>query len=202
LEQKKKSHHYTGPTSITKEEVADLPLFRFKGGVQVISNDHEASKAVDSLKAETVLGFDTESRPSFKKGVSYPVALLQLSTKDKVYIFQLKKLKNLKDIFSVLADPQIIKAGVAIQDDVIGLKKLHFFEDKGFVELTQLTEVVGIINKGLRGLVGLLLKKRISKSIRVSNWAKDVLTDLQINYAATDAWVSRELYLVLKDYVE
>ncbi len=183
---------------ITKEEVNALPLKAYEGPVTIVDNDHKLSAALKELKRETVLGFDTESRPAFKKGQNYPASLIQLGGERNIWLFQIQNFSNLDPLWRLLANRRIVKAGVAIADDIKKLQDLHAFKPGGFVEIADLTQQAGILNTGLRSLAGLLLGFRISKRAQVSNWAKSDLSEAQIQYAATDAWVSRELYLHMR----
>lgn len=185
------------PVKITKEEINELPLRAYEGPVRLIGKQAQVAEAVGNLEGEGILGFDTESRPSFRKGDSFPVSLLQLAGSSDVYIFQVQLLENLEPIWKLLGDPEIVKAGVAIADDIRKLRELTEFEPAGFVELAKLAQDAGLGNTGLRSLAGLLLDFRISKGAQVSNWAKEDLSEAQVQYAATDAWVSRQLYLRL-----
>ncbi|MBN2068074.1 MAG: 3'-5' exonuclease domain-containing protein 2 [Opitutales bacterium] len=184
--------------TISKEEVNILPLSRWGGSVHLINNQDDVPAAVEKLRKCGVLGFDTETRPTFRKGQNHPAALLQLATEDEVYLFQLLQLKALEGgLVELLADPSIVKAGVAVRDDIKKLQDIQPFEPGGFVELADITQRAGIINTGLRSLAAILLGIRISKSAQISNWAKPELSLAQIHYAATDAWVSRRLYAFL-----
>lgn len=181
-------------STIDKEALNDLPLFRFEGPIRLIQSDKDVEGAVAELEKEAVLGFDTETRPAFRKGQNYPPALLQLAGHREVFLFQLLKLTKLDPIHKLLANPQIIKTGVAIRDDIRKLQEHYEFEAAGFVELSHATQRAGIINTGLRSLAGILLGIRISKGAQVSNWSRSDLSPSQVQYAATDAWVSRRLY--------
>jgi len=180
---------------ITKDEINALPLKAYQGPVTLVDKKAKLLPAIENLRKETALGFDTESRPSFKKGENFPASLIQLGGADRVWLFQIAKLGDLKPLWDLLADSSIIKAGVAIQDDIKKLQDIRNFKPAGFVEIAELSQKAGILNTGLRSLSGLLMGMRISKRAQVSNWARSDLTDVQIQYAATDAWVSRELYL-------
>jgi ribonuclease D len=180
---------------ISKEEINELPLNAYEGPVHLVKEDSQLAEVLPQLKKESILGFDTESRPSFKKGQSFPASLIQLGGEKDVWLFQLHNLKQRHELWKILASPRIIKAGVAIQDDIKKLQEIMDFKPAGFIEIATLTQRAGILNTGLRNLAGLLLGFRISKRAQVSNWAKANLTEAQIQYAATDAWVSRELYL-------
>lgn len=179
---------------ITKDEVNALPLQAYEGPVTIISSDKQLAGALPELRQESVLGFDTESRPSFKKGQNYPASLIQLGGRQKVWLFQIQRIKDLALLWEILSDPAIIKAGVAIADDIKKLQDIRDFQPRGFIEIADLTQQAGILNTGLRSLAGLLLNFRISKRAQVSNWARSDLSESQIQYAATDAWVSRRLY--------
>ena len=179
---------------ITKEEINALPLKAYEGSVTIVDDDKKLAKALSQLRKEKVLGFDTESRPSFKKGQNFPASLIQLGGQRTVWLFQIQKFSDKTELWKILADRKIIKAGVAIQDDIKKLQELQDFKPGGFVEIADLTQKAGILNTGLRSLAGMLLGFRISKRAQVSNWARSTLTDAQIQYAATDAWVSRKLY--------
>lgn len=182
------------PSRIEKDAIMELPLIRYTGPVSLVTTQEELLVSVEHLSAEEVLGFDTETKPSFRRGQTNPVSLLQFATKDHVYLYQLQKLKDLSPLAGLLSNASIAKAGVALHDDVRLLNELHSFEPLGFVEISRITREWGIENTGLRSLVALFLGHRISKSMQVSNWAKPTLTQSQIIYAATDAWVARCLY--------
>lgn len=184
---------------ITKDEINALPLVAYDGPVTLVDSNKTIRKAVRDMRKESILGFDTESRPAFKKGQNYPVSLVQLGGENCIWLLQIQKFDELQPLWELLADAEIIKAGVAIQDDIRKLQELHPFEPAGFVEIATLTQQAGILNTGLRSLAALLLNARISKRAQVSNWSKDVLTDAQIQYACTDAWMSRRIYLHMLD---
>lgn len=180
--------------SISKEEINELPLYEFKGTIVLIESLKDALKAVQVLQNEKILGFDTETRAAFKKGERYDVALLQLATKSHVYLFRLNKFKLMPELTAILADPNIIKTGVAVRDDIIALQKLLKFKDHNFIDLADVAREKNVKNFGLRALTGIFLKKRLSKKEKISNWAKDVLSKEQISYAACDAIVGFEIY--------
>ena len=186
------------PETISKEAINRFPLSRYEGPIHLINNSEQIEEAVSILSQETLLGFDTETRPTFKKGQSYPVALLQLAGSRGVYIFQLLRLNDFDGLGNILSNPQIFKAGVAIRDDIRKLRKLFPFQPCGFVEISAHTQKMGIINTGLRSLTAIFLEQRVSKGAQVTNWSRTSLTPAQITYAATDAWISRELYRKLE----
>ncbi len=184
---------------ITKEEISILPQKSFNGEVFYIDKMENFYKIIDQLKKEKLLGFDTETRPAFKKGKSYDVSLLQLGTSNRVYLFRLNKIGFPPELAEVLADEQVLKIGVAIHDDIVSLRKLREHEPKGFIDLQQYVNQFGIEDNGLKKLVANILGFRISKRQQTSNWEADVLSPAQIEYAATDAWVCHEIYNKLKN---
>jgi ribonuclease D len=184
---------------MTKQEVNDCPVRRWKGLTHVIRTDEEMAGAVEKLRREKILGFDTETRPAFKKGQKYSPTLVQLAGKNEVYLFQLKSCGFRHPLLSILTNPDIFKVGVSIKYDLQELKQLSPFTQAGFIDLGTLSLEKGIKNHGLRGLAAVVLGLRITKSAQTSNWARDELTPAQICYAATDAWVGREIYLRLSD---
>ena len=183
--------------SISKEEINKLPQYSFNGTVILIESEKDAVSAIRDLKKEPVLGFDSETRPSFKKGESYPVSLLQFATNTRAYLFRLNKFRIMIDLADILANPNIVKAGVGVRDDINALQKLHPFIASSFVELAELAKQKKIENFGLRALAAILLKKRLSKNSKISNWARQALTPAQIAYAASDAAVAFEIYHTL-----
>lgn len=185
-------------TSITKEQLRDLPLFQFKGKTFVINTALELRAHIGKLSNQEVLGFDTETKPSFKKGKVNRVALLQLATADEAFIFRLHHLGLQDELIELLSNPSVIKVGAAIRDDIKHLQKIRPFEPDGFLELQDYVKKFGIENSGLSSLAGIVMNSRISKSQQLSNWETDALTDAQKLYAATDAWACREIYLKLK----
>lgn len=189
----------TYPLSITKDEINLLPTYQYQGTIVLIETAEDALAAIENIKNEPVLGFDTETKASFKKGEHYDIALLQLATKTHSYLFRLSKFKLMPELTALLADPNIIKAGVAVRDDIKGLQKLLPFKEQGFVELADIAKEKNIENFGLRALTAILLKSRLSKKAKVSNWQKSELTPAQIAYAASDASVGYEIYHLLCD---
>ncbi|MBK24772.1 MAG: histidine kinase [Halobacteriovorax sp.] len=182
------------PKKITKEEINELPMLKFEGEIILITNQKSAIRAVNDLKKESVIGFDTETRPSFKKGETYDVSLLQLSNESTSYLFRLHKFDFPRELADLMADEKIIKSGVAIRDDVIGLQKLHPFEEAGFFEIADEAKAQGYKNFGLRALTAIFLGKRLSKKAKITNWEQARLTPAQLEYAALDAWVGLQIY--------
>jgi len=180
---------------ISKAEINQLPMRRYDGPIHLIQNPADAKQAAEKLSAETLLGFDTETRAAFRVGDSYNPSLLQLASAKDVFLFQIKLTGLIPELCEILSNPNILKTGVSIRGDVSELRKLASFEPAGFVELAEYAKKSKIKNLGLRGMGALLLGFRISKREQVSNWGKRELTRSQITYAATDAWVGREIYL-------
>lgn len=179
---------------MTKEEINARSIRKYQGPIHLIRKSDQIEQAVRQLEKEKVLGFDTETRPTFRAGQSYLPAVLQLAGEQAVYVFQLQHCSLSKALRRLLANPKIIKAGVALDYDVKELKKLAPFKPAGFVDVGEVAKKAGCMNHGLRGLATLLLDFRVSKKCQTSNWASKTLTRAQIEYAATDAWVGRELY--------
>lgn len=180
---------------ISKAEINQLPLNQFRGPIHLICTIEEAERAAEKLKTEALLGFDTETRPAFRVGESYLPSLLQLASATEVFLFQIGKTGLTPGIRHLLSCPDILKTGVSIKDDVSGLRKIADFPPAGFCELATFAKKAKIKNLGLRGMAALLLGFRISKREQVSNWARSELSGSQITYAATDAWLGREIYL-------
>jgi len=178
-----------------KEEINSCPIAAYEGRITLVGDEKSAERAFMTLKKEEVLGFDIEIQPSFKKGENHPPALLQLAGEKEVFLFQLARLKFPGLLRSIMANPEIIKAGVAVSDDIEKLNELAGFKAAGFIDLGVIAREAGVKNRGLRGLAAVLLGFRISKGCQRSNWGRDHLTGKQIRYAATDAWVGREIYL-------
>ncbi len=185
--------------ALTKEEIQELPLINYSGQVEIISNKDEWLNAYDKIKEEKVLGFDTESKPTYVKGPLNPPAIMQLATEDCVYIIQFYKLKLLPTMIDILSNPDILKVGIAIRDDFTFLQKRGKFTPQGHLDLAPLAKKRGYTSSGLRTLCAELLQGRLSKSMRCSNWEKINLSPAQILYASTDAWVSRLLYFKIME---
>ena len=189
--------------SITSEELNSLPLKTFEGKVSVITEADKLAKVKLEIEKHEIVGFDTETRPSFKRGQIYKVALLQLAVPNKVFLIRLHHTGLPNEITSIFENRGIIKAGVAIHDDIKSLQKVNRFRPESFVELATLARTSGLQVESVKKLAGLLLGIRISKSAQTSNWEAPTLTEKQIDYAATDAWVCREIYsklLKVKNY--
>ena len=174
-------------------------MVSFPGQIVVIDKAGEAmDKAVAYLRRQKILGFDTESRPCFSADQPhYGVSLLQLSGATKAYLFRIKKCGMPASLCRLLSDPRVVKVGAAVHDDLRGLKKLHGFEPAAFVDLQKIGWEYGIKDKAVKKMAANILGIRISKTQQLSNWEADKLSEAQQKYAATDAWVCREMYLRL-----
>lgn len=181
--------------SISREEMATLPIRRYEGPVCVVATRTELNDALADIQQETVVGFDTETRPAFRKGERYDPALLQVATARMVYLFQLRRVDVIPGLAEMLSDARIVKAGVAVARDLHDLKEVLAFAEKNVVDLGVVARRRGMDQTGVRNLAGIFLGCRVAKGARTSNWASAVLTPTQIAYAATDAWICRELYL-------
>lgn len=179
---------------ITKEEVNALPLIKYEGPCKVITDPKDVKPAIDELSKHSLIGFDTETKPAFKKGQFFPVALLQLATPKMVYLFRLLETGLTDEMVQLFENPNITIAGIGIRDDIKDLEKLKAFEPAGFVDLNTYAKSLEFESIGARNFSGMFLNARISKSQQVSNWENEKLTEAQISYAATDAWICIEVY--------
>lgn len=183
--------------NISAEEIEALEYADFAGPIILVSEiGEDYAEAIDYLARQEVIGFDTETKPSFKSGEPrHPIALLQLSGADKAYLFRLQSLNLPKSIADIMADPKIIKVGAAVHDDIKGLQNYRKFTPRGFVDLQKISENYGIMDKSVRKLAAIVLGLRVSKSQQLSNWEAPQLAGAQLKYAAIDAWICREIFL-------
>lgn len=181
--------------SISKEDLNNLPIRRYEGRVSLVETARELGEAREDIRQERVVGLDTETRPSFRKGEVHLPCLVQAATAQAVYLFQLSRLDVFPALAELLAKPGIIKTGVGLAYDLRQLKQVFPFTVENVVDLGVLARRRSLGQTGVRNLAGMLLGFRIPKGNRTSNWAAPRLTPAQINYAATDAWACRELYL-------
>ena len=179
---------------ISNEDTAKLPAVLFDGPIVIVDDEKQVEAACRDLASSPVLGFDTETRPSFKAGVTYRVALLQLSTPRRCYLFRLNRMRFEKQLVKLLENKAILKIGADVAGDLRSLRQIRHFRDGGFVDLQALAPQWGIGEKSLRKLSAIVLGQRVSKAQRLSNWEAATLTDKQQLYAATDAWVCIRIY--------
>lgn len=178
---------------------AELPKIQFTGKIHLIANNQQLAAAKRGLLESTQLGFDTETKPSFKKGEVYKVALLQLSTEADAYLIRLQSISEFSILKHVLENENVLKVGVAIRDDLKGLQKHFSFQPKNFVELQDVAKAKGLQNFGLKGMTAEVMKASLSKAAKMTNWEQPTLTESQLLYAATDAWIGLALYLKLQN---
>lgn len=183
------------PRLIAKEELAALPIRRYEGDVNLVSTTAELERAMEDIRAEGITGFDTETRPAFRKGERYLPCLIQVATARRVHLFQLSRLDCSAAAAELLSSPAIMKAGIGLKYDLGQLKLLFPFDAAAVVDLGTVAKRHGLGQSGVRNLAGTFLGFRIPKSAGTSNWAAPRLSAQQIGYAATDAWACRELYL-------
>ncbi len=181
---------------LTKEEINLLPVRAYHGPAVVVESDDAIAEAIKGLRGK-VLGFDIEAKPCFKRGESHPPALVQLCGSKMAVLFRIQKLSYTDGLWRLLEDSSVLKVGVGLQRDVKDLQAVRPFSPGGFLDLTAMTVPLGIKAAGLRSLAANILGFRIGKGAQTSNWEAPALSSGQISYAATDAWVGREIYLAL-----
>lgn len=179
---------------ISKEELADLPIEVFQGRIEVIDSLDKVDAACDILSKEAIIGFDTETKPSFKKGISHKVALLQLATEESCFLFRLNIIGLPERVIEILNDPKIKIIGLSLKDDFAAIRKIIPFNPNNFIEIQTLAKKFEIEDSSLQKIYGILFKKRITKSQRLSNWETQELSDAQQMYAALDAWACLRIY--------
>jgi len=184
---------------VSRDEINALPIRRYEGPVHVIAAPGDLAPAMDDILQETLVGFDTETRPAFRPGESYPPSLAQVATARAVYLFQVQRADIAAAVARMLSEEHIVKAGVGMADDLKSLKKVVAFHEKSIADVGMLAQRHGLKQSGVRNLSGLFLGFRIPKGTKTSNWARHTLTEQQIVYAATDAWACRELYLKFRE---
>ena len=174
---------------VPKDQIKNYPLINFNGIIHVVNDPSSLEHALASICTSKVVGFDTETKPAFKKGVSYNISVLQISSGDDVFIFQLNKCGLDKRIINIFASSKILKVGIDIKNDLLGLKKIKYFQESNFIDLNQLALEKGFKSIGAVKLSILLLGFRVSKRQRLSDWSADILSESQLEYAAIDAWI-------------
>jgi ribonuclease D len=180
--------------AISREEMADLPIGRYEGDVRLVRTAQDAERALEDFRQEQSVGFDTETRPSFRAGDHHLPCLIQAATARTVYLFRLRQESDFSVPAELLARSGTVKVGIGLADDIRALKLLHPFEERNMLDLGSVAKHCGLQQTGVRNLAGIFLKIRIPKGTKTSNWAAPKLSAAQISYAATDAWVCRELF--------
>ena len=179
---------------ISNEQTALLPAIEFRGEIRIVENERDIAAACKYLAEQPVIGFDTETRPSFRPGVMFRVSLLQLSSPEVCYLFRLNRIPLDKAILQLFENKRLLKVGADVAGDLRSLRQIRHFRDAGFIDLQAIAPEWGIAEKSLRKLSAIVLGQRVSKAQRLSNWEAATLTDKQQLYAATDAWVCTRIY--------
>ncbi len=187
-----KENHYTH--HIAKDLLQWMPIARFEGEVFVVDRPELVPEAVAYLRQQKVLGVDTESRPSFTKGVHYPTALVQIATEERCYLFRLTHIGMPKELAEIFSDPDICKVGLAFKDDLNGLRRRRDFKPRNCIDLQSIAGKYGILDLGLQKMFAICFEKKISKSQQLTNWENSHLTPEQARYASTDAWATLLIY--------
>ena len=181
-------------STFDKSLIAGLPRAEFEGRIEVVQSESEAERAVEYLMRQPILGFDTETRPTFRKGPMNPVALLQVGTDDICFLFRLNMIGMPDCLLTLLRDRKLVKVGLSLHDDFQRLAQRRRFKPGTFIDVQDVARAMGIADQGLRRLYANVFGESISKSQQLSNWEADVLTEPQKRYAATDAWACIRLY--------
>ncbi|MEC8537975.1 MAG: 3'-5' exonuclease [Bacteroidota bacterium] len=179
---------------VSKDEIKNYSIEKFTGKIHVIEKQNDISEAYSFLKKQKILGFDTESKPTFKKGVSSKVSLIQFTTEDQAFLFRINKIGFNEKLIDIISDKKIKKIGIAIFDDIKALQKIKSFESNSIIDLNHLALNLGFESIGAVKLSILILGFAISKSVRLSNWERENLSISQLEYAATDAWICNMIY--------
>lgn len=186
-------------SSIAADDIDRLDQAAFPGAIHVIENvGSDFNNAIKYLRTQKIIGFDTETRPCFSASQPrYGVALLQLSGPDRAYLFRINKMGMHRRLCNLLSNEKVIKVGAAVTDDIRGLQRYSGFTPAAFVDLQKIVGDYGIRDRSVKKMTAIILGFRISKAQQLSNWEAETLSESQIKYAATDAWVCREMYLKL-----
>ena len=188
--------------SIEKDELKELPKAAFPGQIHLVNTPWEAEKAIEFLKSFAILGIDSETKPSFNKGQSHKVALMQISCEDHCFLFRLNLIGLTLPLITLLESPRIKKVGLSLRDDFMMLHKRAPFEQRACVELQDYVRDFGITDKSLQKIYAILFGEKISKAQRLSNWEAEELTEPQQLYAGTDAWACLKIYQLLEEAKE
>lgn len=186
-----------------KNLIHELPRFVFEGRIIVIQSEAETVRAVKALRCSPILGIDTETRPTFRRGETHKVSLLQIADEHICFLFRLNEIGFPQPLVNLLADKEVLKVGLSLHDDFMMLRKRNEqFTPKNYIDLQDFVKEMGIEDMSLQKLYANVFRKRISKSARLSNWEADVLSESQKQYAATDAITCIQLYKELKELKE
>lgn len=185
--------------TITKDDISEMPKVNFEGKIIMICTEKDAERAVDFLSKYPVLGIDSETKPSFVKGKSHKVSLLQISTDQHCFLFRLNLIGFPNVLIGLLENPSIVKVGLSLRDDFMAMHRRVTFKQQNCVELQEFVKPFGIQDKSLQKIYAILFGHKISKSQRLSNWEAETLSPSQQLYAATDAWTCLKIYNLLQD---
>jgi ribonuclease D len=185
--------------SIPKEDIKHLPLIKFEGTIHTVETMEALDEALKIIRTQEIMGFDTETKPTFTKGDYNHTAIIQLSTMTDAFIIRISEIGIPDQLKDILEDQGILKVGISIRDDIKELKAMRAFKAGGFLDLNEVAKELGITQIGMKSLTGIFLKARISKSQQTSNWETKELSPGQLSYAATDAWVCIKIYRMLMD---
>jgi len=188
--------------TLTKEQINELPLMAYEGKPILLLDTSRMEQCLNDLSKCDLVGFDTETRPSFKKGEVHPVAMVQIACDKNVYLFRIHHCGFIPALADFLGNNAVTKVGIGIREDLKSLKQMRPFSSESFVDLSVLGQKIGISHPSVRYMSAHFLGGRISKSQRVSNWAAPQLRDQQIKYAATDAWVCLMIYQKMKPLLD
>lgn len=180
--------------TISKEQLAELPIEKFEGKIFVIDNEGDSKKACEYLSKMNELGFDTETKPSFRRGQVNNVALMQLATEEECFLFRLNKIGYPDELVSIMSDPRIKKIGLSLRDDFAAIRKRSVRKPVNFIDLQVFVDKFGIEDNSLQKIYAILFGKKISKNQRLSNWEASILTPAQQSYAALDSWACLRIY--------
>ena len=185
--------------AIGKDAVAAMPVVTFDGSITVVDTQEMAREAFRDISCAHVIGFDTETRPSFQKGRFYKVSLMQLSTEDHCYLIRLNRLGISDGLREILENPEIVKVGASVHDDFSVMRRLRpDLDPQGFIDLQEYVKYFAIHDMSLQKMYAIVFGEKISKAQRLTNWEAETLTPAQQAYAAIDAWACLKLYRHLR----
>lgn len=179
---------------ISKDELNELPLLKYEGKVEVINSPAHLTRAIEEIRTFKIIGFDTESKPTFRKGEYNYVSLIQLAIPEKVFLVRVNLTGFSNALKQFFGDKQYQKIGISIHDDIKDLQKLGHFHPQSVIDLNTIAKTLEVQHAGVRNLTAIFLQGRVSKAQQTTNWEREILNEKQIRYAATDAWVCLEIY--------
>lgn len=183
---------------ISKEQVAELPIVKFEGDITLIDRREDVAEAVAYLRSQPLVGFDTETKPNFRKGMSNTVSLMQVSSEERTFLFRLNKIGLCEELCEFMECKDVLKVGLSLKDDFHMLHQIGAFEQANFVELQDMVKKFRITDASLQKIYAILFGERISKAQRLTNWEAATLTPAQMAYASLDAWACQRIYRLLE----